>query len=68
MPGFYKIISELLDMVRKRDDDIRLLLGKWFSALEDEGINPWIDEDCMKIAKKYWYTEDDYKKYLSTIA
>ena len=47
--------------------DIKLLLGKWFSALEDEGVNPWINKECVDIANKYWYTEENYKIYLNTI-
>lgn len=54
-------------IVDKRDKDIKLLIGKWFSALEGEGINPWTNEECVKIANKHWYTEKDYKQYLSTI-
>lgn len=48
-------------------DDIVLLLGKWFSALEDEGCNPWKIEECVKLAGKYHYTKTDYKKFLNTI-
>lgn len=48
-------------------DDIVLLLGKWFSALEDEGCNPWKIEECVKFADKYHYIKTDYKKFLNTI-
>ena len=60
-----KALNEIID---KRNTDIKMLIGKWFSALEDEGMNPWIDKECMEIANKHWYTEEDYQKYLSTIA
>lgn len=60
-----KALNEIVEGQRK---DVKLLIGKWFSALEDEGVNPWLNKECMKIANKYWYTEEDYKKYLSTIA
>ena len=63
-----KTLMALNDIADKKNKDIKLLLGRWFSALEDEGVNPWMLEDCVKMANKYWYTEEDYKKYLSTIA
>ena len=44
-------------------DDIEFLIGNWFSALEDEGYDPWEDEVCMGIANKYEYTREDYQKY-----
>ena len=59
-----KGLNEIIENQRK---DIKLLLGRWFSALEDEGVNPWMNEERMEIANKYWYTEEDYKKYLNTI-
>ena len=62
-----KLLHELNNIIDKKNKDIKLLLGKWFSALEDEGVNPWMNEECMEIANKHWYTEEDYKKYLSTI-
>lgn len=62
-----KILGELNNIIEKQNKDIKLLLGKWFSALEDEGADPWVDKDCVAMANKYWYTEEDYKKYLSTI-
>lgn len=62
-----KILGELNNIIEKQNKDIKLLLGKWFSALEDEGADPWVEKDCMAMANKYWYTKEDYKKYLSTI-
>lgn len=62
-----KTLSSLNDIISKQKKDIKLLLGKWFSALEDEGINPWENKECIEIASKHWYTEEDYKKYLGTI-
>lgn len=62
-----KTLSSLNDIIIKQKKDIKLLLGKWFSALEDEGINPWENKECIEIASKHWYTEEDYKKYLGTI-
>lgn len=63
-----RLLKELNNVVTKQNKDIKLLIGKWFSALEDEGVNPWTNEECMDIANKHWYTEEDYKKYLNTIA
>ena len=63
-----RTLKALNEIVAKQDRDIKLLIGRWFSALEDEGINPWINEECVEMANKYWYTEADYKKYLNTIA
>lgn len=48
--------------------DIKLLISRWFSALEDEGINPWQDEDCMTMADKYQYTVQDYQEFLRTLS
>lgn len=62
-----KMLGELNNIIEKQNKDIKLLLGKWFSALEDEGADPWVEKDCMAMANKYWYTKEDYKKYLSTI-
>ena len=62
-----KTIRELNAIIEKNNKDINLLLGKWFSALEDEGVDPWTNKDCITMANKYWYTEEKYKKYLNTI-
>jgi hypothetical protein len=62
-----RTLISLNDIIDKRNKDIKLLLGKWFSALEDEGVDPWMNEECVKMANKYWYTKDDYQKYLNTI-
>lgn len=62
-----KMLGELNNIIEKQNKDLKLLLGKWFSALEDEGADPWVEKDCMAMANKYWYTKEDYKKYLSTI-
>lgn len=48
--------------------DIKILLGHWFSALEDEGVDPWMLKESADMANKYGYTKDDYQKYLNTIA
>ncbi len=48
-------------------NDIEFLIGSWFSALEDEGCDPWEDEVCMSMANKYEYTREDYQKYCSKI-
>lgn len=62
-----RTLEALNKIVDRQSKDIKMLIGKWFCALEDEGINPWINEECMEMANKHWYTEEDYKKYLGTI-
>lgn len=66
--AYTRTLQALNEIVDKQNRDIKMLIGKWFSALEDEGINPWTNEECMEIANKHWYTKEDYKKYLNTIA
>lgn len=60
-------LIRLNSIINKKNQDIELLLGNWFCAVEDSGIDPWKKEECVKIANKYNYTEDNYKQYLSTI-
>ena len=62
-----KLLRELNEIIDKRNKDINLLIGNWFSALEDEGADPWTIEECIEMANKYYYTEEDYRKYLKTI-
>lgn len=64
---YTNMLRELNNIIDNQKKDIKMLIGSWFSALEDECVNPWVRNDCMEIANKYWYTEEDYKKYLSTI-
>jgi len=47
--------------------DIKFLIANWFLALEDEGCDPWENEECMSMANKYGYTKEDYKNYCRTI-
>lgn len=47
--------------------DIEFLIGSWFSALEDEGCDPWENKECVNMANKYEYTKEDYNNYLRTI-
>lgn len=61
--GYLKNISSKDEMVQ----DIKKLIGYWFCALEDVGCEPWENEKCINMARKYGYTSEDYKKYLSTI-
>ena len=51
-----------------KEDDIELLLGRWFLALEDTGCDPWEIKECVEMADQYVYTKADYKKFLRTIA
>ena len=62
-----RTLKALNEVVYKQDKDIKMLIGKWFVALEDEGVNPWMNEECMEIANKHYYTEVDYKSYLRTL-
>ncbi len=62
-----RTLKALNEVVYKQGKDIKMLIGKWFVALEDEGINPWMNEECMEIANKHYYTEVDYKSYLRTL-
>lgn len=62
--GYLKNINPNKELV----EDIKKIIGYWFSALEDEGVYPWCVDECSSIARKYGYTMEDYKKYLSTIA
>lgn len=62
-----KMLGELNDIIDKKNKDIKQLIGKLFCTLEDESVDPWSAEDCISIANKYWYTKEDYKKYLNTL-
>ena len=62
-----KLLGELNDIIDRQNKDIKMLIGNWFAALEDEGVDPWKNKNCMEIVNKYWYTEADYKKYLNTL-
>ena len=48
--------------------DIKLLISYWFLALEDEGVDPWQNEDCVVMADKYQYTIQDYETFLRTLS
>lgn len=62
-----RTLKALDEIINEKSENIYQLIGKWFSALEDEGINPWTNQECIDIANKHYYTETDYKKYLNTI-
>lgn len=63
-----RTLKALGEIINEKNEDIYQLIGKWFCALEDEGVNPWTDKECIDVANKHYYTEEDYKKYLRTIA
>ena len=46
---------------------IKYLIGNWFCALEDSGVDPWIVEECVTVANEYQYTKEDYKEFLGKI-
>ena len=48
--------------------DIHFLLSGWFVALEDEGVNPWEQEECVTMANKYQYTMQEYQAFLRTLS
>lgn len=62
-------MEESEEMITEQEllDDIKFLIGHWFSALEDEGSNPWGIEECVNMANKYRYTKEDYRQFLKTI-
>ena len=63
-------LKELQELREMRDsilEDIHMFIGEWFLSVEDEGCDPWETDDCVLIANKYGYTEQDYKEYLKTI-
>lgn len=62
-----RTLKALNEIVDRQSKDIYQLIGKWFSALEDDGINPWMNEECINVANKHYYTETDYKSYLRTL-
>jgi hypothetical protein len=62
-----KLLSELNNIVSKQKKDIKWLIGSWFCALGDEGVDPWENKECIEMAKKHWYTKEDYNDYLNTI-
>lgn len=48
--------------------DIHFLLSSWFVALEDEGVNPWEQEECVAMANRYQYTLQEYQAFLRTLS
>ena len=50
------------------EQDLKELFSWWFSALDDEGIDPWRDEECVAMANKYQYTTQDYQDFLRTLS
>lgn len=60
-------LIELNNIIDEQRKDIKRLIGRWFVALEDEGTDPWMYEECIKIANKYGYTEEDYEQYWNMI-
>ena len=46
-------------------EDIELLIGSWFCALEDEGVDPW-DEDSTNT--QFFIRKYEYTRFLSKIS
>ena len=61
------LLRELNNIISRQNKDIKLLIGEWFLALEDEGVVPWVKKECVDIANRYHYTEENYKEYVNTI-
>lgn len=66
--GHTRTLKALGEIINEKSEDIYQLISRWFSALEDEGVNPWMNKECIDVANKHYYTETDYKKYLNTLA
>ena len=66
--SYTRTLKELNKIIERQDKDIKLFISKWFVALEDEGVDPWKQDDCVRVANKYWYTKEDYQKYVRTLA
>lgn len=62
-----KLLRELNGVISRTKNDVKLLIGMWFAALEDNGVDPWKSHECMELADKYDYTEEDYREYLNTL-
>lgn len=50
-----RTLKALNKIVDKQRQDINLLLGKWFSLLDDRGLSPWIQKDFIDMANRYQY-------------
>ena len=61
------LLRELNNIIDEQNNDVKLLIGRWFSALEDEGTNPWEQDNCVETANKYRYTKEDYKEYRDSV-
>lgn len=65
--SYTRTMKELNKIIERQDKDIKLFISKWFVALEDEGVDPWKQDDCVVVAEKYRYTKEDYKEYVNTL-
>lgn len=62
-----RLPRELNNIVSNQNEDIKMLIGRWFSSLEDEGVDPWSNKKCAEMANRHHYTEKDYQEYLNAI-
>ena len=62
-----RTLKELNNIIEIQSKDIYSLIGKWFCTLEDAGINPWENKECIEIANKNRYLASDYKKFLEVL-
>lgn len=61
---WYVINEEKTDDLQK---DIKKLIGYWVGSLEDKGVDPWKNEESIKLIEKYKYTKEDYEKFSQTL-
>ena len=55
-----RLLRELNNIVSNQNEDIKMLIERWFSSLEDEGVDPWSNKECVEMANRHLYTEKDY--------
>lgn len=70
------LFDNMIEFVKciKKDDEayvceakIKYLIGNWFCALEDSGVDPWTVEECVTAANEYHYTKEDYEEFLGKL-
>lgn len=65
--SYVRTLNALSKVIDDKNKDIKMLIGDWFCALEDEGFDPWMREECVEIANKHLYTKEDYIKFLNSL-
>ena len=62
-----RLLRELNNIVSNQNEDIKMLIGRWFSSLEDGGVDPSSNKECTEMANRHYYTKKDYQEYLNAI-